>query len=192
MGLAIFGAGIGMIVAGDNGLPGWDVFHQGLSEQLPISIGTATVVVGAIILVALLVLREPVGVGTVANVLIIGPAVDATLWVLNDPTDTAFRAALTFVGPLVVAIGSGLYIGVRLGPGPRDGLMTALGRRGITIWKARLLVEASALGAGLALGGSVGWGTVWFLIIIGPTVQQALNRFSLPIAPGEPTSLRVS
>jgi len=179
-----------MIVAGDNGLPGWDVFHQGLSEQLPISIGTATVLVGAVILVGLLALREPVGIGTVANVLIIGPAIDATLWALDSPTNAQFRAALTLAGPLVVAVGSGIYLGVRLGPGPRDGLMTALGRRGVTIWKARLLVEALALGAGLVLGGSVGWGTVWFLIIIGPSVQQALSRFAMPVTPEEANSLR--
>lgn len=184
-GLVVFGVGVGMIVAGDHGLPGWDVLHQGLSEQLPISIGTATVAVGVVILVALIALREPIGVGTICNVLVIGPAVDATLWVLDDPTNQVVRIALTLLGPFVVAVGSGFYLGVRLGPGPRDGLMTALGHRGVTLWKARFGIEATALIVGMLLGGTVGWGTVWFLVTIGPSVQWAIDRFSVPVEPGE-------
>jgi len=184
-GLVLFGVGLGMVIRGDYGLPGWDVLHQGLSNQLPISIGQAVILVGALILIVILVLREPIGVGTVANVIVIGLAIDATLWLLDEPESWPVRGSLTLVGPLVTAIGSGLYLGVRLGPGPRDGLMTALGRRGITIWKARFGIEAAALLGGLALGGTVGWGTVWFLVIIGPAVQWSLRHLSLPLADGE-------
>ena len=132
LGLVLFGIGIALIVLGDYGLPGWDVFHQGLSEKTPISIGTAVILVGAVIVFVLLFLKEPIGLGTIANVIVIGLAMDATLFLVDDPTSTWTRAALTLVGPVVVAIGSGLYLGVRLGPGPRDGLMTALARRGVT------------------------------------------------------------
>ena len=184
-GLVVFGVGVGLVILGDYGLPGWDVLHQGLAEQLPISIGVAVIAVGAILLVALLALREPIGIGTVANVILIGLSIDATLWIIDDPTNSWVRAALTFVGPLVVAVGSGLYLGVRLGPGPRDGMMTAIGRRGVTIWKARFGVEATALVGGVLLGGTVGWGTIWFLVIIGPSVQWALRHFSVPLAEGE-------
>lgn len=175
-----------MIVLGDYGLPGWDVFHQGLSEITPLTIGTAVILVGAVIIVILLVLREPIGLGTVANMLLIGLAMDATLFVLDEPSTWWARATLTLTGPVVVAIGSGLYLGVRLGPGPRDGLMTALARRGITLWKARFAVEALALTAGYLLGGTVGWGTVWFLVSIGPLVQIALRFLSVPYDPDEP------
>ena len=88
-------------------------------------------------------------------------------------------------GPLVVAVASGFYLGVRLGPGPRDGLMTAMARRGITLWKARFGVEAAALVAGYLMGGTVGGGTIWFLVIIGPAVQISLRFLSVPVAPGE-------
>ena len=186
LGLVLFGIGIALIVLGDYGLPGWDVFHQGLSERTPISIGTAVILVGAVIVLALLWLREPIGLGTIANVLVIGLAMDATLFLIDDPTDTWVRAMLTLVGPLVVGVGSGLYLGVRLGPGPRDGLMTALARRGVTLWKARFAVEAVAMTAGYLMGGTVGWGTVWFLVSIGPTVQIALRFLSVPYTPDEP------
>ncbi|MGI9648679.1 MAG: YczE/YyaS/YitT family protein [Acidimicrobiia bacterium] len=186
VGLIVFGVGIAMIVLGDYGLPGWDVFHQGLSEKTPLSIGTAVIVVGAVLLLALLWLREPIGLGTIANVILIGLAMDATLYLIDDPANAWTRAALTLTGPLVVAIGTGLYLGVRLGPGPRDGLMTALNRRGVTLWKARFSVEAAALIAGYLMGGTVGWGTIWFLVAIGPTVQIALRFLSVPYLPDEP------
>ena len=185
-GLVIFGVGIAMIVLGDYGLPGWDVFHQGLARHLPITIGTAVILVGLVILLGLVALREPIGTGTIANVFLIGLAIDATLAIFDEPSGTLARSALTLTGPIAVAIGSGLYLGVRLGPGPRDGLMTALARRGITLWKARFTVEALAFGAGAALGGTIGWGTVWFLVSIGPTVQIALRFLSVPYALDEP------
>lgn len=181
----IFGAGLALSVAGDWGLPGWDVFHQGLAEQTPLSIGTAIITVGAVLLLAMLWLREPIGIGTLGNVLVIGLSVDATLWLLDDPSDPWLRAGLTLVGPLVVAVGSGLYLGVRLGPGPRDGIMTAMQRRGVTLWKARFAIEATALVAGLILGGTIGWGTIWFLVAIGPSVQVALRWLAVPVVAGE-------
>ena len=186
VGLVLFGIGIAMIVLGDFGLPGWDVFHQGLSEKTPISIGTAVILVGAVLVLILLWLREPIGIGTIANVILIGLAMDATLFLVDDPTNTWTRAALTLTGPLVVAIGSGLYLGVRLGPGPRDGLMTALARRGVTLWKARFTIEALALTAGYFMGGTIGWGTIWFLVSIGPAVQVALRLLSVTYLPDEP------
>jgi len=185
LGLVVFGVGIAMIVLGDFGLPGWDVFHQGLSEKTPLSIGTAIIVTGAVIVVVLVWLREPIGLGTVANVIVIGLAVDATLFLFDDPTTTWVRVVLTLTGPLVVAVGTGLYLGVRLGPGPRDGLMTALARRGVPLWIARFAVEALALTAGFLLGGTVGWGTIWFLVSIGPAVHIAFRFLQVPLSPGE-------
>lgn len=180
LGLALFGFGLGLTVLGGNGLPPWDVFHQGLARQTPLTIGGAVIVVGALLLAVLVALDEPIGVGTLANVAVIGLSLDATLWVFDEPSTAAARVALTLVGPVVVAIGSGYYIGVGLGPGPRDGLMTALDRRGVAIWKARTVIEVSALAVGVVLGGTVGWGTVWFLVAIGPAVHFSLPRLALP------------
>lgn len=185
LGLVLFGFGLGMVVLGGYGLPGWDVFHQGLAERTPLTIGTAVIVIGVVLLIVMLVLHEPIGVGTLANVVVIGLVLDATLWLIDAPVNTAARVLLTLTGPIVVAIGSGYYIGVRLGPGPRDGLMTALDRRGVTLWKARFGIEALALSSGVLLGGTAGWGTVWFLVSIGPAVQFFLRYLSVPLEPGE-------
>ncbi|MBU1865481.1 MAG: hypothetical protein KKE89_03620, partial [Actinobacteria bacterium] len=185
-GLILFGIGIAMNVLGDFGLPSWDVFHQGLSERTPISIGMAVILIGAVVLIALLILREPIGIGTILNVLVIGAVMDLVLAVIDPPAHTAARVAYTMGGPLVVAVASGLYLGVRLGPGPRDGLMTAMARRGITVWKARFAVEVVVLVAGFLMGGTIGWGTIWFLVIIGPAVQISLRWLSVPWDPDEP------
>ncbi len=186
LGLVLFGVGIAMSVLGDYGLPSWDVLHQGLSERTPLTIGTAVIAVGAVLLAILVVMREPIGLGTILNVAVIGLVMDATLSLIDPPGHVAARVAYTIGGPLLVAVASGFYLGVRLGPGPRDGLMTAMARRGVTVWKARFAVEASVLAAGVALGGTIGWGTIWFLVCIGPAVQISLRLLSVPWDPDEP------
>ena len=183
VGLVLFGVGLALVVIGDFGLPPWDIFHQGLAEQTWLTIGTAMILVGVVLLIALLALREPLGFGTLANVLVIGLVVDAAIDIGGNPSNSIVRALCTFLGPLVVALGSGFYIGARLGPGPRDGLMTALDRRGIAIWKARTFIEGAALACGLVMGGTIGWGTVWFVVAIGPAVQFFLRRLDTQANP---------
>ncbi|MAK25224.1 MAG: hypothetical protein CL414_08415 [Acidimicrobiaceae bacterium] len=183
VGLVLFGVGLALVVIGDFGLPPWDIFHQGLAEQTWLTIGTAMILVGVVLLIALLALREPLGFGTLANVLVIGLVVDAAIDIGGNPSNSIVRALCTFLGPLVVALGSGFYIGARLGPGPRDGLMTALDRRGIAIWKARTFIEGAALACGLVMGGTIGWGTVWFVVSIGPAVQFFLRRLDTQANP---------
>lgn len=177
IGLVIFGAGLGLVVQGQNGQGPWTVFHEGLADHTPLSIGTATIVTGVLLLVATLRLEVPIGIGTLLNVALIGPATDMTIWLVDTPGSSGARAALTIVGPFVTALGSGLYLGVHLGPGPRDGLMAGLHQRGLSIRSARFLIEATAFSAGVVLGGTFGWGTLWWLLVIGPGVQWMLPRF---------------
>ena len=175
-GLVLFGFGLALVVLGDFGVSPWEVFHQGISRRTPLSIGTTIIFVGIIILIFLFLLKEPMGVGTIANVLIIGLVVDLTLSLFGEISNIFPRVVSTLFGPIFVALGSGFYIGTRLGPGPRDGLMTAFNRRGVAIWKARTLIEGSCVVTGLMLGGTIGWGTVWFLLSVGPCVQFFLHR----------------
>jgi len=177
IGLVIFGVGLGLVVQGANGQGPWTVFHEGFADHTPLSIGTATIATGILLLIATLGLKVPIGIGTILNVALIGPATDATIWLVDTPDSTAGRAALTILGPLVTALGSGLYLGVHLGPGPRDGLMTGLNQRGLSVRTARFLIEAAAFTAGVVLGGTFGWGTVWWLLTIGPAVQWMLRPF---------------
>ena len=179
VGLTVFGAGIGAMIRSDLGLPPWDVFHQGVSFRTPLSIGTATIATSFVVLLGWIPLRERPGVGTLANAVTIGVVVDVFLALVGEPANGWERWGLLLGGLTVVGIGSGLYIGARLGPGPRDGLMTGIAKRGPSIRLARTGVEALVLATGWALGGTVGVGTLVFALGIGPIVQFFLPRFDL-------------
>ena len=58
--------------------------------------------------------------------------------------------------------------GAGRGPGPRDGRMTGLAKRGLSLRVARTGIELTVLAAGFLLGGSVGIGTVLYALGIGP------------------------
>lgn len=176
IGLPFFGIALGLAVEANLGVNPWTVFHGGLANHTPLTIGTATIVVGALLLLAFPLLREPFGLGTLLNVAIIGLITDATIAVVPDLTSMWTRVAALGVAPVLIGLGSGLYIGAGLGPGPRDGLMTALERRGLPIWLARTVIEATALAVGWVLGGDVGLGTVWIAGSVGFFVDFFLRR----------------
>ena len=179
-GLVLFGVAIACMVRADLGLPPWDVLHQGVSEHTGLAMGTASIVVGVAVLLLWIPLRERVGIGTVANALIVGVVIDATMAVLETPASLTARVGLLVLGIVLFGPGSGLYIGAGLGPGPRDGLMTALARRGRSVRTVRTAIELAVLAIGFALGGSVGAGTVVFAITVGPIVHLFLDRMTLP------------
>ncbi len=182
-GLVLFGVGIAFMVAGDLGLGPWDVFHQGLADLTGIGIGTIILLVGLAILGLFVPLNEKIGLGTLLNAVLIGITVDIVLLWLSTPDSLPMRWLLMLSGPVLIALGSGLYIGGGLGPGPRDGVMTGLAKRGIRVSRARTGIEVTVLLAGLALGGSIGVGTLWFTFGIGPMVGWFLPRLTMPAPP---------
>lgn len=177
-GLLLYGAGCALMVHAGIGLDPWTVFAQGLSVQTGIGIGWVTNIVGFFVLLLWIPLRQRPGTGTLANILLVGTSMQLTLEFLPDISGFGLQLLLFLAGIAVVAVASGLYIGARFGPGPRDGLMTGLNSRlGWPIWMARLIVELSVLAAGWALGGTVGLGTILFAVLIGPAVHVALPVF---------------
>jgi len=185
LGLVICGVGIACIVAGDIGLAPWDVLHEGISERTGLAIGAVMVLVGFTVLVAWIPLRVRPGIGTILNAILIGITVDLMLPHLPAPDHVALRLALMAIGVVAFAVGTGLYIGAGLGPGPRDGLMTGIAERGHSIRLVRTAIELSVLAAGWTLGGSVGLGTAVFALTIGPMVQFFLARFGMRAAPDD-------
>ena len=180
IGLTLCGVGIALMVAADLGLGPWDVLHQGISEQVGIPIGTVGILVGFVVLLLWVPMRQRMGVGTVLNVLWIGAVIDLVLLVLDTPGNDGLRWVYMVVGAFLFGPGSGYYIGAGLGPGPRDGLMTGIARRGFSVRSVRTGIELAVLAIGWALGGSVGIGTVLFALTIGPNVHFFLDRLSLP------------
>jgi uncharacterized membrane protein YczE len=170
----LFGVSLALMVQARLGLGPWDVLHQGLARRLGWPIGDVTIVVGALVLLAWIPLRQRPGLGTVSNVVLVGLSVDVALGLLPSPHAMAARAGLLVAGILLNAVASGLYLGAGLGPGPRDGLMTGLAAHGISVRVARTVIEVAVLLLGIALGGTVGIGTLAYAVAIGPLVQAAL------------------
>jgi uncharacterized membrane protein YczE len=176
LGLALFGIGIALMAAAGVGLGPWEVLNQGISRHTGIALGTVGILVGIPVLVLWIPLGEVPGIGTLLNVILIGIATNIVLPLLPHPTDVVPQLAMMLAGVVVIGIGSGLYLGAGLGPGPRDGLMTGMHHRfGWSIRRGRTAVELTALVLGFLLGGTVGIGTVVFALGIGPLVQALLR-----------------
>jgi uncharacterized membrane protein YczE len=178
-GLTLFGFGISCFLTAHLGVAPWDVFHQGLEKKTGIPIGIIIEITGVFILLLWIPLRERVGLGTLLNAIQIGLVV----FLIDDHlphTDVlVLRFGYMVLGLLSIAIGSGFYIGAGLGSGPRDGLMLGISKHGISVRVARTAIELTVLAAGIALGGSIGIGTVAFTFGIGPLVQIFLPKMRL-------------
>ena len=187
LGLVVFGVSMAMVLRSELGNIPWDVLHQGLAERSGLSFGLVSVLVGAVVLLLWIPLRERPGLGTVSNVLVIGAVVDVALAVLPDlevsPDERqwALRTVLFVGGVVLNGLATAAYIGSRFGPGPRDGLMTGIVRRtGGSVRLVRTAIEVLVVALGWLLGGTFGVGTVLFALAIGPLVQLFLPRFTTP------------
>ena len=183
IGLTLYGASAALLVQARLGNMPWDVLHQGLGNQLGMDFGTLSVIVGASVLLLWIPLRQRPGIGTVSNVFMIGLTANLFLHLLATPSAMAPRLVYLFGGTVLCGIASGLYIGARLGPGPRDGLMTGLAARGLSIRLARTGIEVVVVLTGVLLGGTLGVGTLVYALAIGPLVQLFLPLFTIRQAP---------
>ncbi len=187
VGLWLYGASMAMVIRGALGLDPWDVFHAGVVERAGLSFGTIVIIVGALVLLLWIPLRQAPGLGTIANVVLIGVATDVTLAMLAAPDALATRMAFLVGGVVINGLAGALYIGAQLGPGPRDGLMTGLVRRtGLSVRLVRTSLELTVLGIGFLLGGQVGLGTLLYAVSIGPLVQFFLKFTVVRLGEREP------
>lgn len=182
-GLILYGFSTSLLVRAALGLDPWDVLHQGMSRMTDIPIGRCTIIVGLVVLLLWIPLKQWPGLGTVSNAILIGVVVDLTLPVIPEWETLAPRAGLLTAGILLNGLATGLYIGAGLGPGPRDGLMTGLARGGRSIRMVRTSIEIAVLAAGWLLGGSVGVGTLAYALAIGPLAHIFIPMFTVGDAP---------
>ncbi|WP_240449875.1 YitT family protein [Streptomyces sp. S1] len=181
VGLTLYGVSSALLVRGSLGLEPWGVLHQGLAEKTGLTIGVVSIVVGAVVLLLWIPIRQRPGLGTVSNVFVIGLAMDGTLALVPESDGLAVRVPLLVLGIVLNGVATGLYIAARFGPGPRDGLMTGLHRlTGRSIRLVRTALEVAVVATGFLLGGSVGIGTVLYALSIGPLAQFFLRRFAVP------------
>lgn len=181
-GLVLYGASMALMIEAGLGLNPWDVLHQGLAAVTGLRFGAVVIVASVVVLLLWIPLRQRPGVGTIANVLVIGVAVEVALAVVPTPGALWARAGFLVAGIVLNGIATGLYIGARLGPGPRDGLMTgyvALRPRH-SVRLVRTVIEVAVLSAGWLLGGTVGIGTVLYAAAIGPLAHLFIPLLTVP------------
>ena len=184
VGLLLYGFTMALMVQSGLGLDPWDVFHEGLTHHVPLTFGQVVIVVGAIVLLLWIPLKQRPGIGTVLNVLIIGLAADAGIALIAAPDEMWARVTLLVIGVVGNGLAGALYIGARLGAGPRDGVWVALVERtGLSVRLVRTGIEVTVLATGFLLGGTAGLGTALYAIAIGPLVQFFLEWLGTDAAP---------
>jgi uncharacterized membrane protein YczE len=183
VGLALYGASAAMIILSELGNDPWDVLHEGLSRQTGIGTGIWVCIAGALVMLLWIPLRQKPGLGTLSNVIVVGLALELCLVAFEPAHDLAARWTLLLSGVLLNGVATGLYIGARFGPGPRDGLMTGLAARGMSLRAVRTGIELTVLAAGVALGGTVGIGTLVYALAIGPLAHVFVPAFTTSPTP---------
>ena len=181
MGLMVCSVAIALMLNAQVGLSPWDALHQGISHHTPLTVGQTTILMGLVVLGGSWVfLRQPVGVGTVLNMALIGLFIDLILPHLPHPELLWEQWVQFLLGVLVLGVGTGMYVSSSLGAGPRDGLVIALSenfRWGVK--RIRTAIELVVLLAGFLLGGSVGWGTLAFAVLVGPAMSMGMRMFGI-------------
>lgn len=187
-GLVCYGVSMALLVRSGLGVMPWDVLHQGLTRRLGLTLGIWSILTGVVVLLLWIPLRQWPGVGTVSNVVVIGLSVDAALLLLPQSEGLPAQLAFLIGGVVLNGVATASYVGVGLGAGPRDGLMTGLtARTGLPLRLVRTGIEGAVLLGGWLLGGTVGVATLVYALSIGPLVQALLPWFTVGRTDGEST-----
>jgi uncharacterized membrane protein YczE len=177
--LFVFGLGDSLLIQSEIGNAPWSVLAQGIATKLDITMGWSTFAISTVVLILWIPLREKPGFGTLSNIALIAIAIQVGVTTFPSQDSYLFGIIYCLIGIAMVGIGSSLYITCGLGPGPRDGLMTALhNKSGVRIGRVRLAIEGTVLVAGWLLGGTVGLGTLMFALLIGQSIAISLGVVS--------------
>ncbi|MDF2656479.1 MAG: hypothetical protein K0R19_2953 [Bacillota bacterium] len=177
-GLFLYAFGIVVTLNAHIGYAPWDVFHVGFAKTTGISIGTASIIAGAVIGIVAVLLGEKLGLGTILNMVLIGIFLDLILRLSIIPQAGNFvlGTIMLIIGLFIIALASYFYIGSAFGAGPRDSLMVALTRKTkLSVGVCRGTIELLAVFAGWMLGGMVGFGTILSAFAIGFCVQTTFK-----------------
>ena len=180
IGLVIFGLGEALLVTAGVGVSPWTVFAEGLTNVTGWGLGFATFVISASVLILWIPLKQTPGVGTILNAIIIALVLEYVLPFLPTFETYVANAVLALMGVLVTGLGGAIYLIANLGPGPRDGLMVGL--QTIThqpIALVRTFLELTVVAIGWALGGTLGLGTIFFVLGIGPAMAIGMQILQL-------------
>jgi uncharacterized membrane protein YczE len=181
-GLVLYGFSMALQIRATLGLGPWDVFHEGVAEHTGLSFGTVVIVTSVFVLLLWIPLRQKPGIGTLSNVFVVGLAADAGLALIPEGGPLSVRMTMLTAAVVLNAVAGAAYLGARLGPGARDGLMTGFVRlTGASVGRVRTTIELSVMAIGFLLGGTVGIGTIVYALSIGPLLQWMIPTFRAPV-----------
>ncbi|NBG87422.1 YczE/YyaS/YitT family protein [Isachenkonia alkalipeptolytica] len=178
LGFIFFAVGILLTRDAGLGMAPWGVFHVGLSNYFPITMGQATQLMGLLILTVAFFLGQIPGLASIMNMVFIGMFIDILDALVNIPTpeNPLVAVAMILIGVFFIGWGTYFYLRVELGAGPRDGLMEGLVRKTRRpVWMIRGVIEGSALFLGFLMGGPVGFGTLLIALTLGFSVEFAFK-----------------
>ncbi|MCL1927633.1 MAG: hypothetical protein FWG07_02425 [Treponema sp.] len=173
-GLFLYALGIVLSIKANIGYAPWEVFHVGLAQKTGMSIGTAVVLTGVVVVGIVLVLGEKIGLGTLLNMVLIGVFMDLIIIsnIIPEQETLTFGLLMLIIGLFIISLGSYFYIKAAFGAGPRDSLMVVLNRKAkLPIGICRSTIELSVTIIGWILGGMAGIGTIISVIAIGFFIQ---------------------
>ena len=179
IGFALFGLSIAAMIRSNLGTSPWAVLEVAISKLTGITPGRMSIIVGFVVLLGALALREKIGWGTLGNILFIGLWEDMFLGMIPSiENNLLLQGAIMLTAIFLMGIATDIYIGVDAGAGPRDSLMLAFHRTtNISIRLGRAIIEITVVAVGWFLGGPLGVGTVIFALLIGPAVQWSFKVF---------------
>lgn len=175
-GLAVYGFGTYLQIQASIGLSPWNALSQGVADHTGWSFGNASILISLLVIVADLLLREPIGLGTILDALVVGWSIDFFAWTQWVPVAQSLGVQLLLMvaGLVIMFVGAYFYMKQGLSCGPRDAMLVALGKRipRISIGLINIALLAAVLAASILLGVLPGLGTV--IAIVGNGVIMDL------------------
>jgi len=173
-GLFLYAMGIVLTMQAHIGYAPWEVFHAGLAKVMGVQIGTVSIMVGLVIGIAVMLFGEPLGLGTVCNMVVVGLFMNLLLGsgLFPELSNPVLGVVQLIAGLFVISLASYFYISSGFGAGPRDSLMVLLSRKTkFSVGTCRGAMEISVTIVGYLLGGLLGWGTLLSAVLIGFCIQ---------------------
>ena len=181
-GLLMYGIALASMIRANIGLAPWDAFHVGMARVVPgLSVGMASIVAGfACQGAAWAWLQMRPGVGSIMNLVLVGVYLDSFLKITPSPSGPLAAWAMFLGGIFVVGLATGTYIASHLGAGPRDSVIIGLqNKTGRSVRLLRTVMEIIVLAGGFFMGAKIGWGTLVYALLVGPSMGVGLGLYGL-------------
>ena len=180
-GLFICTIGTYMENLSDLGMAPWDALNQGLSARFGISWGTASITIAFLVILADLLLREHIGLGTILDAFLVGKYFDffTHIKMLPTPETLPLQALYLVAGMFIICVGQYFYMSAALCCGPRDALLVGVGKRfrKVPIGIVQIGMQGTITIIDLLLGSPVGFGTLFLVFGMGFAIQIVFQLF---------------